>query len=146
MSTVKIGDTFRYLDADVVVVSVGSPEDAFPVRSGEVGIRAASHVDAVTLGWSPCTNGEYEAISTLDGFLADAEPSTPTDPSGGAVTSTPAPSDVPSLVELDRREAGERALAALIEWRTAVDVRAHIHATVALRKAADGYYIAAVLS
>lgn len=71
----------------------------------------------------------------------------PTDPSGGAVTSTPAPSDdtTPSLVELDRREAGERALAALIEWRTAVDVRAHIHATVALRKAADGY-IAAVLS
>lgn len=51
----------------------------------------------------------------------------------------------PSLVELDRREASERALAALIEWRSAVDVKAHIHATIALRKAADGY-IAAVLS
>lgn len=32
------------------------------------------------------------------------------DPSGGAVTSTPAPSDVPSLVELDRQEARARVL------------------------------------
>lgn len=57
------------------------------------------------------------------------------------VLSRPAhvPSGAPSLVELDRREAAERALAALVEWRKAGDVKAHIHATVALRKAADEY-------
>lgn len=57
------------------------------------------------------------------------------------VLSRPAhvPRETPSLVELDRREAAERALAALVEWRKAGDVKAHIHATVALRKAADEY-------
>lgn len=42
----------------------------------------------------------------------------PTDPSGGAVTSTPAPSDdtTPSLVELDRREAEQRVLRTALAW------------------------------
>lgn len=57
------------------------------------------------------------------------------------VLSRPAyvPRETPSLVELDRREAADRALAALVKWRQAGDVKAHIHATVALRKAADEY-------
>jgi len=73
MSDVKIGDTFWYLDADVTVVSVGSPDDAFPVRDGEVGHQITASDDADTLGWSPCTNGEYEAVTARAQFLAVAE-------------------------------------------------------------------------
>jgi hypothetical protein len=76
MSDIKIGDTFWYLDADVSVVAVGSPDDAFPVRDGEIGIRAMSSDDADTLGWSPCTNGEYEAVTARAQFLAVAEQTT----------------------------------------------------------------------
>jgi hypothetical protein len=79
VSAPRIGDAFRYIDANVVVVAVGSDDDAFPVRDGEVGIQAVSHADALELGWMPCTNGKYESITDLAGFLSIAEPATPDD-------------------------------------------------------------------
>lgn len=107
MSAIKIGDTFRYLDADVVVVAVGGNDDAFPVRDGEVGIRAVTHADGVKLGWSPCTNGEFEAITDFAEFLSTAEPTiltAPTNPSTGAVAApTPAPVGAPTPEEIRDR-------------------------------------------
>lgn len=54
---------------------------------------------------SPETRGCDECGATWTEIQPDVEPA-PTNPSGGAVTSTPAPSgDTNSIVELDRREA-----------------------------------------
>lgn len=86
MSVIEIGDTFRYLDADVRLIAVGPSR--YGTREGEACIEALTKVDADELGWMPCTDGTYQGITDLREFLSIAEPITLERP-------TPPPADAP---------------------------------------------------
>lgn len=94
--------------------------------SGHVCTKALNHV------------GEHATI-TVSGVTRHRW--TQTTPGDAVTDRAPASSGAPSLVELDRREAADAALAALVEWRKA----GYVHGTIALCEAADAY-IAAVQS
>lgn len=106
----------------------------------EVVYRALDDQAAINLGWLPTSYGTYEASMAPTRFARDAvmKATAPTNPSDGAVTQpNPAPSDAPSLVELDAKEA---VLAAVLAWDEAVTIRqGTVQTYTALRAAVREY-------